>query len=198
MSEPFLITGLPRSRTAWLSVAATNDQSICLHEPTIHLDRWEDVFDKVWQGHWSRYVGISDSIMGFHLSEIIERCRPRVLIVERDIHEVEASLRRLGVPPTNYCAMLKAALAYAHPSFLRVPFQSLSDSRIVAHALRHLMPNAWISVERIEQLQRMNIQTDMGLVGKIANERSGDVGSILGTDVAARLEPRPYDVHEAG
>lgn len=197
MSVPFLITGLPRSRTAWLAVAATNDQSICFHEPTAWLDRWADVFAGVWGAHWSRYVGVSDSIMGFHLPEIIERCHPRILIIERDPVEVEASLRKLDILPTNYCSLLTEALRHEHSSILRVRFQSLSDSRIVVRALRHLMPDAWISVERIEQLQRMNIQTDMGLVGGIAKERSGDVAAMLGADIAARLEPLDVSVHKA-
>ena len=187
MSAPYLITGLPRSRTAWLSVAATNDHSICFHEPTAWLDRWQDVFDKVWGAHWHRYVGISDSALGFHLPQIIERCAPRVLIVERDIQEVEASLRDLGLAGTNYCVLLSEALKYEHPSILRVPFQSLRDSRIVAQALRHLMPDAWLSAERIEQLQRMNIQTDMGLVGEVMKARNGDIVPILGAEVMARI-----------
>ena len=39
----FLITGLPRSRTAWMAVAATDGTAVCYHEPTMHLARWDDV-----------------------------------------------------------------------------------------------------------------------------------------------------------
>ena len=188
MSEPFLITGLPRSRTAWLSVAATNDQSICWHEPTITLRRWEDVFTEVWGRSNHRYVGISDSALGFHLREITQLRGIRVLIVERDIAEVEASLAQLWSAKTNYCSLLQAALVYSHPSVLRLPFHGLTDSRIVAAALRHLMPEANVSLERIETLQRMNIQTDMGRVGRLAQQRSGDLVALLGQDVVQCLE----------
>ena len=188
MSGPFLITGLPRSRTAWLSVAAGNDQSICWHEPTGWLDRWQDVYRKIWWGSAERYVGISDSALGFHLPEIIRTVSPRVLIVERDIIEVEASLARLGVPRSNYCTLLGEALAYEHPSILRVPFHDLADSRNVVMALRHLMPEAWISLDRIESLQCMNIQTDMGRVGRLGEQRKGDMVALLGSEIANRLK----------
>lgn len=187
MSEPFLITGLPRSRTAWLSVAAANDQSICWHEPVGWLDRWQDVFTKIWGNQPQRYVGASDSALGFHLQEIIERVAPRVLIVERDIGQVQASLDRLGPTPVNFCTLLKASMEYIHPLIKRVPFEALADSHVVVQCLRHLMPEAVISQDRIRALQPLNIQADMTRVHQSIAVRARDMSAVLGPDVFDRL-----------
>jgi hypothetical protein len=185
--RPYLITGLPRSRTAWLATVATGDESVCWHEPLTWLDRWEDVFTKIWGYSAHRYVGISDSGLGFHLPEIITRAAPRILIVDRDIAEVEASLVRTGVVPTNYCAILKECLSIEHPSIMRVPFKALEANHIVAQCLRHLMPDAKINADRIKVLQHMNVQTDMRRIRQLAQKRAGDMVAILGADVAAQI-----------
>lgn len=185
MSEPFLITGLPRSRTAWLAAAALNDQSICWHEPIGWLSRWQDVFD-IWAGDNPRYIGVSDSALGFHLREIIERAAPRVLVVERDIADVETSLAKLG-RPGNYCALLQPCLDFAHPSIRRVTFKALAEPAVVMRCLRHLMPEAAISQDRLRVLQRLNIQVDTKQWQETARERSGDIASLLGPEIASQL-----------
>jgi hypothetical protein len=184
VTEPFLITGLPRSRTAWMAVAALNDQSICWHEPLAWLKQWEGALD-LWRSSAHRYVGISDSALGFHLPEIIARASPRVLVIERDIAEVKASGAALGIGPSNYLTLLKAALVIDHPLIVRVPYDALTDDRVVASCLRHLMPRADIHMDRIKVLQRMNIQTDMERVNRDAPH--ADVAAILGPEIAAQL-----------
>lgn len=187
MSEPFLITGLPRSRTAWLSVAATTDQSLCWHEPVGWLPRWQDTFTEIWGDQTHRYVGASDSALGFHLQEIIERAAPRVLIVERALPDVEASLARLSDGPHGYCALLKARLGYAHPSIMRVPYHALAESRVVVQCLRHLMPEAVISQDRIRALQPLNIQADMTRFQQTLTAGAERGIAMLGADVVDKL-----------
>lgn len=184
MPEPFVITGLPRSRTAWMAVAAMSDQSMCWHEPSAWRGRWDCVFD-LWRNGAHRYVGVSDSILGFHLPEIIARAAPRILVIERDINQVEASGAALGIAPSNYCTLLKAALAYADPSIERVPYAALTDDRTVAACLRHLMPDATIDMDRIKALQRMNVQTDMQQVRQDAP--NADITALLGPEIASLL-----------
>lgn len=185
MSKPFLITGLPRSRTAWMAVAASNDQSVCWHEPLSWLGHWEAVFHAIWPGRDHRYVGISDSALGFHLPEIIARVAPRVLVIERDIAEVEASGAALGIVQPKYLTLLKSALEYDHSLIERVPYEVLTDDRVVASCLRHLMPGASIHMDRIKMLQRVNIQTDMDRVNRDAPQ--ADLVALFGPEIAAQL-----------
>ena len=182
-----MITGLPRSRTAWLAVAASGDESVCWHEPTEWLDRWQDVFTRIWGIGGQRYVGASDSALGFHLPEILERMPMPVVIVDRAMAEVEASVASIGFGGSNFCALLTTALKYQHPSIMRVPFGALSSNQMVAKCLQHLMPDATVNMDRLRMLQRLNVQTDLRRVRQAALRRAGDISAILGPEVAARL-----------
>lgn len=167
-----------------MAVAAQTDQSMCWHEPAAWLGRWDCVYD-LWRGGAHRYIGVSDSLLGFHLPAIVARASPRILVIERDIREVEASGAALGIGPSNYCTLLKSALAYDHPSIERVPYAALTDDRTVAACLRHLMPDAVIDMDRIKQLQRLNIQTDMATVRREAPH--ADIPALLGPEIASLL-----------
>jgi hypothetical protein len=182
-SKPFLITGLPRSRTAWMAAAALNDVSICVHEPLRSAERWEDVFTTVWNMSGFRYLGVSDHGMGFHLPEIMNRLAPQTLIIQRPIREVEASLRRLRLPDSNICELLQGVLdSVHHHAIMRVAYDDLCNTATVARCLRHLMPDASISWDRIRNLQRLNIQAhDIGAVitDGITRGRKRDVCKLI-------------------
>lgn len=187
MSEPYLITGLPRSRTAWMSVVATDEDSLCFHEPTAWLGQWDDIFPAIWhQRRDRRYVGIADHGLGFHLPEIMRRAAPRTLIIERPADEVNASLARLGLPASNFCDLLLEALDYHHPRIRRVDYSALRDADVVQSCLRWLMPNAAIELSRIARLQARNIQAAPDAIPK-AMARSAEIVNFLPADVIRRL-----------
>ena len=190
MPGRFLITGLPRCRTAWLSVAATEYRSICYHEPTQFLPEWRDI-ERIWSGNRYAYIGISDHGLGFHLAEILNRWTPRTLIVERGVREVEAALAAAfpGQSSPGYCPLLAERLAEIpeHPLVRRVSFQALGDTEEVFRCLRHLMPEARLDYVRLQELQRMNIQVDREKVLAAAKARAGDAGRLLGQDVVEIL-----------
>jgi len=179
----FLITGLPRSRTAWLAVAATHGEVVCHHEPKNNLPSWDAIFDTVWSG--GGCVGISDHGLGFYLPEIIRRVAPRTLIVERPIAEVKASLARLGERPTNLCDLLLEALTYQHPLILRVRYSALANTAVVVACLRWLVPGAEIDAARIARLQGENIQADWNRAAELA--AGADPAAFIPADVLARL-----------
>src|SRR5215472_13650222 len=77
----FLISGLPRSRSAWFAVATG-----ALHEP-ISREGYRDFV-------WPAGTGVADSGAGLWLAEIMDDFAPRVLIVERNVDEVIESIRR--------------------------------------------------------------------------------------------------------
>jgi len=194
LSHPFIITGLPRSRTAWLAaVATTQPGAICHHEPSAAWGHWTPVFD-LWEQSKYLYTGVSDSVMGFHLGEVFEAYPDvPVLIVERDIDEVQVSLSNLGgLAATNYCALLQSALEpfRCHQNVARVDYDALGDSDVVALCLRHLLPNAAIDVGKIETLQHFNVQTDMTRLHHLARNVTVPMVRDLMGDAAEHLVTR--------
>lgn len=85
MPKHFLITGLPRSRTAWLAAFMSAGNCVCLHEPR----NWESVF----ASDGPKFVGISDSGLGFQLGRIMQDYDMPVLIVERLLKRLRHRLR---------------------------------------------------------------------------------------------------------
>ena len=160
-AQPFLITGLPRSRTAWLSVLCTTGNAICYHEPSICFDDIADLRDFYDKGT-ARYIGASDAGLGFFLSWILENIKPRTLIVDRDVDEVNRSLSRIGLKPKNSMTLLHRELRkfQSHPLVMWVPFFALERKHIVQKIFSHLMPGEDFDETRYEHLSSMNIQVD--------------------------------------
>lgn len=158
-ARPFLITGLPRSRTAWMSVFCTTGDALCYHEPIAKLRDISEL-PALFQSEFYKHVGISDSTLGFFLDWILSHIQPRTLIIERDPQEVSASLLRLGLPDTNFVEMLseKLAASKAHPLVMWVPFDALNSKRVMQKIFWHLMPGAAFDEERYEQLSKMEIE----------------------------------------
>ena len=187
--SPYLITGLPRSRTAWMAAAATIEgRSLCHHEPLRWLDRWDDLFTVIWNGRTPlEYLGVSDHGYGFFLPEIMDRRAPRTLIIERPIHEVEESLRGIGLDGGNFCSLLAKSLAYQHPRIRRVAYADLENTGIVCNLLEWLMPGLPIDRGRIERMQGENIQADVQAALKDASDRQKDLANLMPADVIAKL-----------
>lgn len=190
MRRPFLITGLPRSRTAWLTAAAnTVADTMCLHEVTADLPRWQSIFG-IWEEPWDAFhVGIADSALGFRLSEIIAYAAPRILIVERPQAEVEESLARIGVAKSNYCTLLaeKLEVFKTHPLVRHVAYANLADTAEVVRCMAHLLPGATICEAKIAALQCLNIQADIGRALEMAPSRCDKAAELFGPDVVTRL-----------
>ena len=125
MYEPFFITGLPRSRTAWWAVVTG-----AIHEPKIIPKPWG---------------GVSDSGLGIFLPGMIHSFRPRTLIVERPKADVMASLKAYLRPVAmnwdNVSVQLDqllTALSMESPLIKRVAFKDLNDLETVRECLDHL------------------------------------------------------------
>jgi hypothetical protein len=161
-SVPFLVTGLPRSRTAWMSVLTTTAHSLCLHEPSAAFKDIEELRG-FYDCDYPNFIGASDSGLGFFLPWILENIRPHTLIIERDPQEVTESLCQLGLPRTNYAYLLQEAIEpfRHHPLCLWVRFDRLDDRRTIEKVFWHLMPGVPFDEERWAQLARMHIQVDL-------------------------------------
>lgn len=94
----FVVTGLPRSRTAWLSVALTHGPVRCAHEALL----WDKDRSARWAAHGG-LVGNSDS--GYLLNPIPEGAK--LIVVRRD--PAEALRSYLGLFKSEAHEAIRAA-----------------------------------------------------------------------------------------
>lgn len=170
MSEPFFITGLPRSRTAWWSVAASTQISTCHHEPLSRTREFADLLP-YWNMPGFRYAGIADSALVPQLERILVQVQPRTLIVRRDPKEVVRSFSRYMnghtmdlVKTRDYVSGHAKIMArfFEHPLVKVVEFEALRDIAIVKSCFDWLMPG-WGYIFR-EELMHMNVQVDPAFI----------------------------------
>ena len=145
-TQPFMVTGLPRSRTAWWAVVASTPYSVCLHEPAKSCATFDELKD-LWLS-LPVYRGISDSGLAFQMGRIMHEIEPRTIIVERDPSAVLASFRRYWGEPFDESrveTMLHDAAAilsdfHSHPLVKVVKFEALADYDTAQECFRWLMP----------------------------------------------------------
>ena len=195
-AQRFMVTGLPRSRTAWLSVLLTGERSMCYHEPSSRMSELSDLFSIYAQEYYD-YVGVADSGLGFFIDRILEEFAPRTLIVERPLSEVEQSLAEFGLPASNYCELLKEKLeaVSSHPLVMRVPFGALDDWRWVQQIHWHLVPGLNFDETRFHELAKMQIETDAYKTSVIAFENRQQIGNLM-RDVYPMIRFKRSDAHQ--
>lgn len=161
-SQPFLITGMPRGRQAWLSVLCTTGRSLCYYDPSVRFSQIEDL-RSLYDSEFYKFVGVADTAMSFFLPWILENIRPRTLIIDRDPAEVEASHERIGNLSSNAPTLAHAAILpfKEHPLVMWVPFEALSRKRVIQRIFWHLMPGEPFDETRYEELARLHIGIDL-------------------------------------
>lgn len=159
---PFWITGLPRSRTAWFSIAMRGPRSSCVHELTAETQSFADL-KSTWLSGALEYSGNSDSACGLQIERILDEIKPRTLIIERPMHEVIAStIKFLQYEPIGLADALiglNEALKMDHPLIKRVRFRDLRDADAVREAAEWLVPGQGAHAASLHSL---NIQAERG------------------------------------
>lgn len=189
MNGRFFITGLPRSRTAWMAAYCSQGRTLCFHEPITQIESLHDL-RRLYDSPYYDHIGISDSGLGFHIGWILEHLKPRTLIIDRPRRDVEKSLKRLGFPATNQAALLERELDRwsDHPLVRTVPYALLDRGGTMERLWAHLMPGAPFDRVRFESFCDLNIQADLTKTRARVAERQPYIDKILG-DVFAQLEP---------
>lgn len=171
MTQPFLITGLPRSRTAWWSVVASTPFSVCLHEPVKECSSFKEL-KALWLS-LPVYRGISDSGVVHQLPRIMKEIEPRTLIVDRAPSAVLASFRKYWGKPFDEekvqrvlaGAYVTLSAYHGHPLVKVVKFEALSDYDTAQECFRWLMPG---NPHRMrEDLFHMRVNVDRGHAAKV-------------------------------
>lgn len=167
-TSPFWITGLPRSRTAWFSVAMRGAQSTCAHELTAIAQSYDDL-KRLWLASDCAFSGNADSGCGLHVHQILADIQPRTLVIDRPIGQVLASCERAFGRPIPRLAdrleRLRSTLQVVHPLVKRVRFSDLGDRDALAEAAEWLVPGHG---EQAAQLADMNIQVMPERIAELA------------------------------
>jgi hypothetical protein len=161
MSNPFWITGLPRSRTAWFAVAMRGPRSSCAHELTATCQSLVELKSRWLYGSAAEYRGNSDSACGLNIERIMADIRPRTLIIRRPIGEVMDSLSRfMGYdlkPIAGQMERLDDALDFKHALIKAVAYKDLTDRECLSNAVEWLVP---CQVNNALSLMTFNIQAE--------------------------------------
>lgn len=162
MSRRFVVTGLPRCRTAWLSVLLDHGDSACRHDALrlLQPDEWGKAFPD------SPVGGISDVAVAC----MAERAHHAgllggsVVLVVRDRGDASASLaRHLGISMAAAGAVTEAAMrgmeycAKHAGSALLVEFEDLASLH-TAERIWEFCTGLPFDAGRAKELQRLNIQ----------------------------------------
>lgn len=154
MASRFFITGLPRSRTAWMAAWMSSCGIHCHHEALSRSATKEDYLAAM---SLNGYPAVGNSDCAIALApELIDG---RLVIIERDPGDVIASLVRIyGDENKEKIAIAVGDLSDAidHLDGLRIAFHELDDrlSDIWEYCIGY-----GFDPRRAEQFMRLNIQT---------------------------------------
>jgi hypothetical protein len=159
----FFITGLPRSRTAWLANLFTTDRTICYHEPT---EPWPQILGDRYDA-----IGASDSTLADrfdHFSAAFPEAR--WLLVDRDPGSALKSFleftRTIPRPEeagiAEYFRQQQKALDHMRDKtgVMPMPYDALKTSAGVCLAWNWLLPGRPFDLMRWKILDGLNVQQD--------------------------------------
>lgn len=159
----FLVLGLPRSRTAWLSRFLTYGDHICGHEELRHCRSIDDVKSWLSQSH----MGSAETAAS-PFWRLLLRLAPdvRVVVVRRPVAEVVESLAAFGFDRPVMEPMMRRLDAKLRqivkrvPNVLEVTFDGLNDEATCKAVFEHCLPYAF-NKAHWARLSRENVQCDM-------------------------------------
>lgn len=167
MKNPFFITGLPRSRTAWLANLFCTDDTVCYHEPHESVTALID-------GSTDMRIGVADCTLPMKFKAIIEKYPDsRWLYIDRDYSDSMRSFVRYTKPHVNLLGRdLKrffdmhidyARVVRSDPRTMVLTYSDLTKSGFVHLAWHHLLPDKPWNQARYEVLNLLNVQQNLSV-----------------------------------
>ena len=174
--QNFFITGLPRSRTAWLANFLTYNVSFCWHDALSFCKTPQGLWEFLCQQATSSgydYLGSADSAFVLRVDEMT-KCFPEAkwVIVKRSRHEAAVSFWRYfgstyheKSPQTwdetvSRFLKLEDALVntmIALPKAVVVDFKELDCTKVIRKVWVHCLPNLPFPEERWRMLNTMKV-----------------------------------------
>ena len=176
IKNKFFITGLPRSKSAWMSTFFTGNNCFCYHEVLRVSNGFDDAIQKLLSRE-EMYVGNSDSSLPIWIDKIdhILRHSP-IVIIERDISGVISSLTNL-FGEHDYTKPLDLMLKHLEIirrryNYISVDYNELSKQSCFETIWNFCTPNIPFDKDRFETLKTINVSIDKDLY--MENLLSGD------------------------
>jgi hypothetical protein len=145
----FIVLGLPRSATTWLSVWLTTDRSLCLHDP------FASALPEDWPRD-SRRFGISCT--GAYLfPRWLEQQQCPVAVIERDASACDQSLERMGLSGTGNLHEFLLSV-----DGRRFHFSGIWNEEKAQKLWAFLLPDIPFDSIRYRQMRDIQIQPHMG------------------------------------
>jgi hypothetical protein len=173
MKQSFLITGLQRSRTAWLANFLTFRKSYCFHEPMLLVDDLTDL-PQLFSESGAETVGASSAVLPFYIDKIWPLLPdPKLVIIERNLGDSFQSLLRMlkELPEEHREAISLDAVRDVHEKnwwvlddvkkkydALIVPFDALTEKGACRQVWEYCVPNEPFHEARWEMLDFFRIQ----------------------------------------
>lgn len=177
MARGFVITGMPRTQMAWLSVLLTTDQSVCYPEPLKDMQDPEDI-ERLIDAKGYTYVGIADTGMVL-FPDIIDRLHLPVVLVTRDARQVAEELVQMGTDQeaaVTYCERMRRACdrLKTHPFVLGVHADQVRERRMAEKIFWHCLPGIAFDEVRYKLLYQLLItQNPLAVIAAAMNNLGG-------------------------
>ena len=164
MPHKFLITGLPRSRTAWLAAILSTEKVLCWHEPINKFGSIGAVRSMLDNLEGYQAIGISDSSVGieadFYMAYFYEH---PIVIVNRKEDEVITSLVKfLGITKSQSIKIVDTISEGLWRmrkvrAVMEVEYSALNDSTVVETIWNYCTNNIPFDYFRCELFQNLLI-----------------------------------------
>ena len=198
----FLVLGLPRSRTFWLSKFLSYREFECGHEEARYLRSVEDA--KIWLNQ--EYRGSAETYVA-PFWRLIRDINPtlKIVVVRRPVADVVKSLMALDMSGvcqfseadlTKQMKKLDAKLAQIErriPSVLSVKYDDIDSEQIARDIFEHCLPHAF-DKEWWASLRDKNLQCSMRALMRYAMAYQGPLERMVKTAIhlsRAKLLARP-------
>lgn len=139
----FIVYGLPRSRTFWLSKFLTYADWTCGHEEIRHARSLDDVTS------WFKQpcVGTVETAAAPYW-RLIQAYEPKTVVIRRDVNEVIASLSKLNIAfdPAHMTALMKKAdakldqIEHRVPNMMSVKYDDLAKEETCKQIFEFCLP----------------------------------------------------------
>lgn len=159
----FFIFSLPRSRTAWLANFLTHGDAHCFHEALISCHRASDL-RPIFEEAKKPIVGNSDCLNALVADDLLTAFpESRLVVIERNIEEVEESLSALGSWDRSMIAWMREGLEHVKAKHgpLVVPYETLGTPDGCKQVWDHCIGGTPFDYARWETLDALNVQVDL-------------------------------------
>lgn len=196
MDWPFIILGLPRSRTAWLAKWLSLNNRAIGHDLAIEANSCQGFLDALWP-----LTGTAETAAMLAHSQL-RRAMPtcKIVTIRRPIAQVEASLSNLGVGETRAELELRDwCLDQAEAAgATRITFDDLADVNCCAWLWEHLL-NVPFDFNWWQLWSGQNVQVDFQASMVRQAARASQLETLRlealagGPEALVRVGPEPFD-----